>query len=151
VHTVGGYASGSAVTDGDIDQFEQMMNLNALPVLLVGGEVAQHMQASGGGKIVIVLARAAFKGTAKHSAYTASKAAAQRIMESLSLEVREHGVNVNGIAPSTVDTPANRAAMPDADTRKWVTPDQLAGAIAFLASDAASAIHGATLEVYNRA
>jgi NAD(P)-dependent dehydrogenase (short-subunit alcohol dehydrogenase family) len=60
-------------------------------------------------------------------------------------------VNVNGIAPSTVDTPANRAAMPDADTRKWVTPDQLAGAIAFLASDAASAIHGATLEVYNRA
>jgi len=103
------------------------------------------------GKIVFVLARASLKGAAGSSAYTASKAAAQRVMESLSAEVRDAGIHVNAVLPSTIDTPPNRESMPKADTSKWVTPEQVADAIAFLASDAASALHGVSLEVYNRA
>jgi NAD(P)-dependent dehydrogenase (short-subunit alcohol dehydrogenase family) len=98
-----------------------------------------------------VLARAALKGSKDHSAYTASKAAAQRIVESMAAELRDHGINVNGVLPSTIDTPANREAMPNADFNKWVKPAEIADAIAFLASPAAKAIHGVSLEVYNRA
>lgn len=151
-HTVGGYAAGKTVADGDLDIWDRMMNLNARPVYLMGGRAAAQMLAQGqGGKIIFVLARSGLKGSSKHSAYTASKAAAQRVMESLSAEVRDQGINVNAVLPSVIDTPPNRADMPDADFSKWVTPEQIADAIAFLASDAASALHGVSLEVYNRA
>ncbi|MBW4437369.1 MAG: SDR family NAD(P)-dependent oxidoreductase [Pleurocapsa minor GSE-CHR-MK-17-07R] len=151
-HTVGGYDSGKTVADADREIMEKMFALNVWPVYITGGAVAKHMLKRGqGGKIVFVLARASLKGSAKHSAYTASKAAAQRIMESLSMEVRDKGIHVNGVMPSTIDTPPNRKSMPDADVSKWVTPEQVADTIAFLASDAASALHGVSLEVYNRA
>lgn len=151
-HTVGGYEAGAAVTDGDLlAQWERMFAINTRPVLVMGGRAARQMQAQGGGRIVFVLARGALKGAALHSAYTASKAAAQRVMESLSAEVRESGVNVNAVLPSTIDTPPNRAAMPNADYSRWVTPAQVAAAIAFLCSAEASALHGVSLEVYNRA
>jgi NAD(P)-dependent dehydrogenase (short-subunit alcohol dehydrogenase family) len=151
-HTVGGYDSGKTVADADRESMEKMLALNLWPLYITGGAVAKHMlKRDKGGKIVFVLARASLKGTAKHSAYTASKAAAQRVMESLSLEVRDKGINVNGVMPSTIDTPPNRKSMPDADYSKWVTPDDVAESIAFLASEAAKALHGVSLEVYNRA
>ncbi|PJF24318.1 MAG: short-chain dehydrogenase, partial [Phototrophicales bacterium] len=99
----------------------------------------------------MVLARAAYKGAANTAAYTATKAAAQRLMESMSLELRDHGINVNGVAPSIIDTPPNRASMPNADFSRWVTTDSLADAIAFLVSDAARDLHGVTLDVFGRA
>ena len=80
-------------------------------------------------------------------AYIASKSAVARFTESMALELRDHGIGVNAVAPSIIDTPANRAAMPDADPGKWVAPEQLADVIGFLASDAASAIHGAVIPV----
>jgi NAD(P)-dependent dehydrogenase (short-subunit alcohol dehydrogenase family) len=151
-HTVGGFAMGKDVTDLDFESYDKMMALNVKPVFVMGGAVAKHMlDAEIAGKIVIVLARSGLKGAKGQSAYTASKAAAQRIMESLSLEVRDHGINVNGVMPSTIDTPPNRESMPKADFDKWVTPQQIADSIAFLASEAASALHGVSLEVYNRA
>lgn len=150
-HTVGGYEAGEPVHQGDLGVYDRMMALNARPVYLLGGRAARHMLDHGGGKIVIVLARAAFKGTANHAGYTASKAAAQRIMEALSAEVRDHGINVNAVLPSVIDTPPNRQSMPNADFSKWVTPQDVANAIAFLSSDEARALHGVSLEVYNRA
>lgn len=75
-------------------------------------------------------------------AYCASKSALQRLVESLSHEVRRAGVNVNSVAPGTLDTHANRQAMPAADPTDWVSTASAARAIAFLASDAAQAIHG---------
>lgn len=152
-HTVGGYESGRIVQDDNsLELFERQIALNVKPVIVVGKAVARHMLARGvAGKIIIVLARSALKGSAGSAAYTASKAAAQRIMESMSLELRDKGINVNGVLPSTLDTPANRQDMPNADFSKWVTTDQLADVIAFLASPAASALHGVSLEVYNRA
>ena len=73
-----------------------------------------------------------------------------RLSESMSAELRDRGINVNCVLPSTLDTPANRAAMPEADPSRWVSPDALAEVIGFLASDAARAIHGALIPVLGR-
>ena len=74
-----------------------------------------------------------------------------RLTEALSAEVRDQHINVNAVIPSTIDTPANRGGQPNADTGKWVAPEELAAVILFLASDAASAIHGAEIPVYGLA
>jgi NAD(P)-dependent dehydrogenase (short-subunit alcohol dehydrogenase family) len=151
-HTVGGYVAGKPVHDVDLEMLDKAFNLNVRPVYITCGRIARHMvEHNVQGKIVIVLARSALKGSNNHGAYNASKAAAQRIMESMSAELRDRGINVNGVLPSTIDTPPNRESMPNADFSKWVTPEDMANAIAFLASDAAKAVHGASLEVYNRA
>lgn len=151
VHTVGGFAMGQPVHEADIDVFERMMNMNARSLYITCGRVAKHMVEAGvQGKIVAILAKSGYKGAAKMAAYAASKAAAQRIIESMALELRDYGINVNGVVPSTIDTPANRKDMPNADFSKWVTAEQLADAIQFLASDAAEAIRGTALEVFGR-
>lgn len=151
VHTVGGFAMGQPVHEADIDVFERMMNMNARSLYITCGRVAKHMVEAGiQGKIVAILAKSGYKGAAKMAAYAASKAAAQRIIESMALELRDYGINVNGVVPSTIDTPANRRDMPNADFSKWVTAEQLADAIQFLASDAAEAIRGTALEVFGR-
>lgn len=150
-HTVGGYAAGKPVHETDIDTLEKMLSLNVRPVFVTAGRVAKSMVERGtGGKIVVVLAKAALKGGAKNGAYTASKAAAQRLVESMALELRDLGINVNAVLPSIIDSPANRADMPNADTSKWVTAQEVADAMLFLASPAADKIHGASLEVYGR-
>jgi NAD(P)-dependent dehydrogenase (short-subunit alcohol dehydrogenase family) len=150
-HTVGGFVSGTPVHETPLDVWERMFALNVRPVHVVCGRVAQHMlQNAIPGKIVIVLARASLAGAANSAAYTASKAAAQRIMQSMALELRDRGINVNGVLPSIIDTPPNRESMPKADYSKWVTTDDLANAIAYLASDDARSLHGVSLEVYGR-
>ena len=150
-HTVGGYAAGKAVHDSDVDVLEKMFALNVRPIYVTAGRVARAMVERGaGGKIVVVLAKAALKGAAKSAAYSASKAAAQRIIESMALELRDANINVNAVLPSIIDSPVNRADMPNADPARWVTADEVADAILFLASAQADKIHGASLEVYGR-
>lgn len=151
VHTVGGYVAGKPVHESDVSVLEKVIALNVRPVYVTAGRVAKAMVERGaGGKIVVVLAKSGLKGSARNGAYTASKAAAQRIMESMALELRDFGINVNAVLPSTIDSPQNRADMPSADPAKWVTPDDVADAILFLASDAAAKIYGASLEVFGR-
>jgi len=70
-----------------------------------------------------------------------------RLTETMAAELRERNINVNCVLPTIIDTPQNRAAMPDADPKRWVAPEDLANVIVFLASDAARAIHGAALPV----
>lgn len=151
-HTVGGFFVGQPVSATAVDELERAWRLNTLPVFLVAGRVARHMQERGiQGHIIVVLAKSAEQGAKNLSGYSASKAAAQRIVESLAAEVQDAGIHVNGISPRTLDTPENRAAMPKADTSKWVTPEQFADAIAFLASSASAGIYGTTLEVFGPA
>jgi NAD(P)-dependent dehydrogenase (short-subunit alcohol dehydrogenase family) len=88
---------------------------------------------------------------ASAAAYTASKAAAVAMAEAAAAEVLEHGVRINAVLPSTMDTPANRAAMPKADFSRWVTTQSAAGVIAFLLSDAARDVSGAAIPLYGRA
>lgn len=150
-HVAGGFAMG-AVHDLDIDTFEKLMYLNAHLTYVACGRIAKHMVEKGvQGAITVVLARAALSGAKNMAAYAASKAAAERIMQSMAQDLKEHNIRVNGVLPSTVDTAANRKDMPKADFSKWVTPEQIADVIAFLSSDAASAISGASVPVYNKA
>jgi NAD(P)-dependent dehydrogenase (short-subunit alcohol dehydrogenase family) len=86
-------------------------------------------------------------GSARSAPYGAAKSAVIRLTESLSAELKPKGINVNCILPGTIDTPQNRAAMPTADTSKWVQPEVIAEVILFLASDAARALNGVAIPV----
>jgi NAD(P)-dependent dehydrogenase (short-subunit alcohol dehydrogenase family) len=125
-----------------------------LPVQPERAHRAQHVARrgagdaqGGGGKIVNVGAFAAQKGAAQMGAYIASKSAVIRLTETMAAELREQNINVNCVLPTIIDTPENRAAMPDGGSGRWVAPQDLAAVILFLASDAARAIHGAALPV----
>lgn len=147
-HTVGGFASGQPVHDAGIDVWDKMMTLNAKSVYVTLGRVAKSMvDAQVKGSLIAILARPAYKGTPKMAAYSASKAAAQRVVESMAAELASQGITVNGIVPSTIDTPQNRAAMPNADTSKWIQPEEIADVILFLASDKARTVSGVSLDM----
>ena len=143
----GAFRMGSPVHETRAEDWDFLLDVNARSLLNTARAVVPRMLAAGGGKIVNVGAFAAQKGAANMGAYVASKSAVIRLTESMAAELREHGINVNCVLPTTLDTPENRAAMPQADPRRWVAPEDLAEAIAFLASDAARAIHGAALPV----
>ncbi len=150
VHVAGGFTMGESVFTLSRETWDQMMNLNAWSFIVTAKPFVAPMKAAGGGSIVAITARAALSGAAQMSAYCASKSALQRLVESLSAEVREDGIRVNSVAPSVIDTPANRAAMPGADASRWVPTEHLAETIAFLTSDAAASIHGQHLIIAAR-
>lgn len=143
----GGFRMGHAVHETPDDTWELMLGLNAKSVINCARAVVPGMLAAGHGKIVNIAALAGLSGKANMGAYSASKSAVIRLTESMSAELRDKGINVNCILPSTIDTPQNRADMPKADPRRWVAPEALADVVLFLASDAARAIHGAAIPV----
>ncbi|MBI5670919.1 MAG: SDR family NAD(P)-dependent oxidoreductase [Chloroflexi bacterium] len=148
-HTVGGFAPGQPVHESGLDIWDKMLNLNAKSVYVMCGRVARHMvEHQIEGSIIAVVSRNAYKGTAKNAAYSAAKAAAQRVVESMAAELGKLGITVNAIAPSTIDTPQNRAEQPNADYSKWVQPAEIADAMVFLAGN--RAINGHTLDLYGR-
>ncbi len=148
VHTVGGYAAGTPVHESGLDVWDKMMNLNARSVYVSCGRVAKHMvDHKVSGRIIAILAKNAYKGTNNHAAYSASKAAAQRVIESMAAEIGKFGITVNGIVPSTIDTPQNRAGSPNADYSRWVKPEEIADAILFLAADSSRSINGVSMDI----
>lgn len=138
---------GVEVHDADASVWQRMMDLNVTTTLNACRVVVPGMLSAGQGKVINVAAAGAASGKAGMGAYCASKSVVARLTESMALELREKGINVNAIAPSIIDTPANRADMPDADFAKWVSTRQLADVVGFLASDRASAVHGAVIPV----
>src|SRR5690606_26206017 len=143
----GGFRMGPPVHETPERDWTFLLDLNARTVLNTARAVVPRMLEAGGGAIVNVGAYAAQRGAARMGAYTASKSATIRLTEAMSAELRERNINVNCVLPTILDTPENRSAMPGADPRRWVAPQDLARVIAFLASDAARAIHGAALPV----
>jgi len=143
----GGFRMGPPVHETKDADWEFLLGLNARSVLNTVRAAVPAMLKGGGGRIVNIGAFAAQRGAANMGAYIASKSAVIRLTESMAAELREKNVNVNCVLPTIIDTPENRAAMPDADPRKWVAPQDLAAVIVFLASDAARAIHGAAIPV----
>lgn len=143
----GGFRMGEPVHETSDGTWDFLMGLNVRSVLHTARAVVPAMLAAGGGRIVNIGAGAAGKGGANMGAYAASKSAVARLTESMSAELRERGINVNCVLPSIIDTPENRKDMPKADPSRWVSPASLAGVIAFLASDAARDIHGASVPV----
>jgi len=147
VTSQGGFRMGPAVHETTRTDWDFLLGLNAGSVLHMAQAVVPHMLAAGSGKVVNVGAFAAQQGAAHMGAYVASKSVVIRLTETMALELRDRGINVNCVLPTIIDTPDNRLAMPDADPSRWVTPLDLAKVIAFLASDQANAIHGASLPV----
>lgn len=146
-HLAGGFRMGEAVHETSGTTWDWLLDLNARTLLHAAGAVVPHMLAAGGGRIVTVGAYSARQGLAAMGAYTAAKASVIRLTEAMSAELREKNINVNCVLPTVIDTPQNRAAMPDADPTRWVAPADLAQVIVFLASDAARAVHGVALPV----
>ncbi|MEC8163837.1 MAG: SDR family oxidoreductase, partial [Pseudomonadota bacterium] len=143
----GGFHMGEAVHELPKDKWDLMMDLNARTLLNTAEAVVPGMIEAGAGKIVTIGANAARQGMAAMSAYIVAKSAVIRLTESMSAELRGQGINVNCVMPSIIDTPENRAAMPDADPGDWVSPEKLANVILFLCSEEASAVHGAAVPV----
>jgi len=126
-----------------------MMNLNLKSAFLISKHVIPVMKSSGrGGKIVHISSRTGLKSEGFDSAYAASKSGLIRLVESISRETQESGINVNCILPSIIDTEASRKAMPKADFSRWVKTDDLANVVLFLCSQEAKVITGAAIPTY---
>jgi NAD(P)-dependent dehydrogenase (short-subunit alcohol dehydrogenase family) len=144
INTVGGFATGPV--GGDIlGQWDQMMGLNARIALVTTIAVLPVMQAARYGRIVHIAAAPGLKAGANQAAYAASKAAVLRLTESIAAEHRANRITANCILPGTIDTPQNRAAMPDAKVSEWVSPESIARLIAFLVSPEAAVVTGAAI------
>jgi NAD(P)-dependent dehydrogenase (short-subunit alcohol dehydrogenase family) len=135
------------IEGGDPRAWQKMFAVNLTTAVNAAQAALPYLLESGAGRIVNVGALAAIKAGAGMGPYAASKAGVHRFTESLAEELKGRGVTVNAVLPSTIDTPANRADMPDADFSRWVAPSDLAAAILFLASPEAGAITGALLPV----
>lgn len=153
LNIAGAYAGGKALADTDEETWDTMMNVNLKTAFLCSKTVLPHMMERRQGKIVNVAARTAVqRGTrARSGAYAVSKAGVVTLTEALAEETRDHGIQVNCIMPSTIDTEANRRMLPKADFTKWVDPEEIAEVILFLASDASKPTSGASIPVYGRA
>lgn len=143
----GGFMMGDPVHETRDQAWDFLFDLNARSIMHMASSVVPKMLDAGGGKIINVAARAAREGAALMGAYTASKAAVLRLTEAMGKELRESNINVNCVMPSLIDTPRNRQDMPGADFTKWVSPDDIAKVIGFLASEDAACIHGAGIPV----
>jgi NAD(P)-dependent dehydrogenase (short-subunit alcohol dehydrogenase family) len=148
INIAGGYRAGTPVHETPMTTWDFMMDLNARTMLNTCRAAIPFMLEQGGGKIVNVSARAGLAGRANQGAYIASKSAVIRLTETMAAELKDKGINVNCILPGTIDTPQNRAEMPNANHSKWVAPEAMAEVFLFLASDAARAIHGVAIPVY---
>ncbi|WP_422736590.1 SDR family NAD(P)-dependent oxidoreductase [Micromonospora sp. WMMD729] len=151
VNLVGGYASGGLVHETPVEEFERMLTLNLRPTYLVTQAALPHLVAAGGGAVVCVSARAAVSPFAGAAGYVTAKAAVLAFANAVAVEYRARGVRCNTVLPSVIDTPANRAAQPEADHSRWVGPDEIAPVIRFLASPDSAPTSGATVPVYGRA
>jgi NAD(P)-dependent dehydrogenase (short-subunit alcohol dehydrogenase family) len=150
LNLAGGFAPGTIVETDDRD-LDRLFAMNVKTAFVCTRAVLPTMIRQQHGRIVNVTARPALTGGAGVTAYAIAKAGVAALTRAVADEVREHGVTVNAIAPSTIDTPANRAAMPDVDPSRWVKAEEIAATLVFLASDAASATSGAIVPIYARA
>jgi NAD(P)-dependent dehydrogenase (short-subunit alcohol dehydrogenase family) len=148
VNVAGGF-TWETVLDGSVESWDAMYRINVRTALLMSQAVARRL-AGKGGAIVNIGANASTKAAMGMGAYAASKAGVARLTEALAEELKDQGVRVNAVLPSIIDTPANRADMPDAEFDRWVSPEALAKVVAFLLSDDAAPITGALIPVVGR-
>jgi NAD(P)-dependent dehydrogenase (short-subunit alcohol dehydrogenase family) len=147
VNLVGGFAMGGRVHETPIEEFEAQFRTNLRPTYLVCSAVIPHLIAAGGGSIVCLSSRAALQPFPGAAGYIVSKAAVLALVDALSAEYRHERVRVNAVLPGVIDTPANRESMPDSNREDWVSPEDIAKTILFLAGDESSTISGARIPV----
>ena len=150
VNTVGSFRGGVRFDEEDLEEWEFLFRLNVKSALLTSRAVAPMLIEAGGGRIINIGAAAGLKGEPNLSAYSASKSGVIRLTESISQELKQYGVTANAVLPGVIDTPQNRQSQPNADTSTWVTPEQIAHVICFLASPLASGINQAAIPITGR-
>ena len=131
--------------------WDSMMNVNLRAAFCCIRAALKPMQAAGRGRIVAIGTRMAVEPSPNFAAYAVSKAALVALIKTVAAEGQKFGVTANVVLPSTIDTPANRAAMPKADFSRWVAPQSIAKLLVFLTSDAAADTSGAVIPIYGRA
>jgi len=149
-HLVGGFAGGQTVAATDDATWQRMFDANLNSAFHILRAVIPEMRKAGGGRIIAIGSRAAEDPGPKVGAYSASKAALVSLMKTVALENKDVGITANVILPGTMDTPANRKAMPGADVSTWVQPASVASLILWLAGDAGKDLTGAAIPVYGR-
>ena len=147
-HTVGGFAGGQSVAQTDDATFQRMFDMNVNSAFHLLRAILPHMRQAKSGRIIAIGSRAAEDPGPNVGAYSASKAAIVSLMRTVALENKDAGITANIILPGTIDTPANRKAMPGADVSQWVQPASIANLIVWLAGDAGSDVTGAAIPVY---
>ncbi len=147
-HTVGGFAGGQSIADTDDATFQRMLDLNLNSVFHVLRATIPALRQTGNGRIIAIGSRAALEPGAGVGAYSASKAAMVSLIRTVALENKDAGLTANVILPGTMDTPANRKSIPNADFSKWVRPSTVASLITWLADDAGKDVNGAVIPVY---
>lgn len=135
---------------GSLATWDTMYAMNLRSAVAASRAALPLLRAGAPSAIVNVGALAAVKAGVGMAAYAASKAGVARLTEALAEELKDEGVRVNAVLPSILDTPANRADMPDADPSRWVSGAQLAAVVAFLLSEEAAAVTGACIPVAGR-
>ena len=151
IHLVGAWKGDAPVHNFSLETWDQMLDINLRSAMLCSRAVLPSMRKEGWGRLVMVSSRTAREGRSGQAAYAVAKAGVAVLAETISEENKGLDLTANVVAPSTLDTPANRAGMPDADFGTWVPLDDVAASISFLASDAAGQLRGAWLPVYGSA
>ena len=148
VHLVGTFAGGQTVAETDDANFDRMFNTNFKSALYLIQALLPLMRQAGGGHILAIGSRAALEPQPTIGAYAASKAALLALIRTVALENRDKHVSANIVLPATMDTPANRSAMPQADFSKWVQPAEVASLLVHLAASQPGQISGAAIPIY---
>ncbi|WP_447964883.1 SDR family NAD(P)-dependent oxidoreductase [Nitrospira sp. Ecomares 2.1] len=146
INLVGGFAMGR-LAETEMSTWSKMLSLNLTSAFLLSREATRFMSKQGSGRIIHMAARAAVDPFPGAGAYIVSKSGLLALIKVLALELTGSGVTVNGVLPATIDTPANRNSMPDADPNEWVKPEAIAALLVFLASEEAEALNGALIPI----
>lgn len=151
INIAGGFGGGKPVHKAGWAVWEEQLDVNLKTCVITCAAVVPHMIARGGGAIITTSSRTATQPGKNSAAYAASKRAILQLTEALAAELRDEFITVNAILPSTIDTPANRKSMPDADHERWVKPAEIAAVVRFLVGPEARIISGGAIPVYGRA
>jgi len=146
VNTVGGFKAGSPLHETPLENWDFLMNLNARSVFITCRAVLPYMLQRGRGKIVNIGSHSALSAHGNDGIYSAAKSAVLRLTESMAVEYKNQGIQVNAVLPSALTSPADLQA----DPTRGVTTDSVAQVILFLCSDAGSIINGAAIPAYGR-
>jgi NAD(P)-dependent dehydrogenase (short-subunit alcohol dehydrogenase family) len=150
VHLMGGFAMDGPVEATKIETWDRMMAINVRSAFLLFRAALPWMLQAGGGRLLAVGSRAGAERAPGAAAYAVSKAALHALVLNLAAELRPKGITVNAVLPGTIDTAANRAAMPNADFAKWVAAEAIADTLVWLASDRSAETSGALIPIYGR-
>ena len=150
VHLLGGIRGFQSIADTSIEDWDALFQLNLRPLFLFSRLIMAHFRTRGTGRIVTIGAMAAAKPAAKQAGYGVSKAGVAALTKILADEGRDYGVTANCILPSVIDTPANREWGRDEEIPRWVSPEEIAGTIAFLLREDSAGLNGSDIRLFGK-